>query len=163
MVDRPDFGAYAAQSSTRLMRTAYLLCRDLATAEDLVQTALTKAWLTWNRIADDPDPYVYRILTNTYASWWRRRWHGEIPTERLPEPPGREFPEVEDREVLWIALGRLNRPERAAVVLRYFVDLDHARIGEILGCPPGTVRSRISRALAKMRVDPAALSVREGN
>ncbi|GAA1551186.1 hypothetical protein GCM10009678_37610 [Actinomadura kijaniata] len=61
--------------------TAYLLCRDWAQAEDLVQAALVKAWRAWRRIGDDPDPYVYRILVNTHTSWWR----GEVPTSAPPE------------------------------------------------------------------------------
>ncbi|RAY12341.1 SigE family RNA polymerase sigma factor [Actinomadura craniellae] len=161
MTGRPEFGEYAADRSTRLLRTAYLLCRDWATAEDLVQTALTRAWLAWHRIGDDPDPYVYRILANSHVSWWRRRWHGEVPTERLPDLPGPQSTEVEDRDLLWDALGRLGRRERAAVVLRYYADLEHVAIAEILGCSPVTVRSQISRALAKLRADPAVAPIRE--
>ncbi|HEX2315658.1 MAG TPA: SigE family RNA polymerase sigma factor [Thermomonospora sp.] len=161
MTERAEFGQYVAERSTRLLRTAYLLCRDWATAEDLVQTALTKAWLAWGRIGADPDPYVYRILANTHTSWWRRRWRGEVPTERLPDLPAPPADTVEDRDLLWDALGRLGRRERAAVVLRYFADLEHTAIAEILGCSPGTVRGQISRALAKLRVDPAVAPVRE--
>ncbi|MEU5877920.1 SigE family RNA polymerase sigma factor [Spirillospora sp. NPDC047279] len=156
-----EFGEYAALRYPRLSHTAFLLCRDRATAEDLVQTALTKAWLAWGRVGDDPDPYVYRILVNTHNTWWRRRWRGEVPTERLPEEIAPAVP-VEDRDVLWRALGRLGKRERAAVVLRYYADLEHAAIAEILGCSPVTVRSQISRALAKLRVDPSIVPVREG-
>jgi len=152
--DRPEFGTYAAERSPRLLRTAFLLCRDWGTAEDLVQTALTKAWLAWSRVGDDPDPYVYRILVNTHRSWWRRRWRGEVPTGDLPDLPLPEGAGVEDRDVLWKALGGLGRRERAAIVLRYFCDLEHAVIARILGCSTVTVRSQISRALAKLRVDP---------
>ncbi|WP_067481492.1 SigE family RNA polymerase sigma factor [Actinomadura hibisca] len=159
--DGPDFGEYTAQRSARLLRTAYLLCRDWATAEDLVQTALTKAWLAWRRIGADPDPYVYRILVNTHASWWRRRWRAEVPTGQLPDRPAPAAAGAEHREVLWEALARLGRRERAAVVLRYFADLEHAAIAEILGCSPVTVRSQISRALAKLRVDPSLAPVRK--
>jgi RNA polymerase sigma-70 factor (sigma-E family) len=162
-VDRPEFATYVGDRSARLMRTAYLLCGDWAMAEDLVQTALTKAWLAWHRIGDDPDPYVYRILANTHASWWRRRWRGEVPTARLPEQAAPATTAIEDRDVLWDALGRLKEQERAAIVLRYYADLDYARIADILGRPTGTVRSQISRALAKLRVDRAVLPVREGD
>lgn len=86
MRDRADFERYVKQRSERLLRTAYLLCRDWATAEDLLQTALAKAWLAWRRVGENPDPYVYRILANTHASWWRRRWRGEQPAAVLPEP-----------------------------------------------------------------------------
>lgn len=159
MGDRPEFTTYATERSDRLLRTAYLLCRDRGIAEDLVQTALTKAWLAWPRVGDDPDPYVYRIMVNTHASWWRRRWRGEVPTgrlpDKLPEKTGSQGDVVEDRDLLWTALGRLGARERAAVVLRYFADLDNVRIAEILDCSPGTVRSQISRALGKLRVDSA--------
>ncbi|MEU8195750.1 sigma factor [Microbispora amethystogenes] len=57
MRDRADFERYVEQRSDRMLRTAYLLCRDWATAEDLVQTALAKAWLAWRRVGDNPDPY----------------------------------------------------------------------------------------------------------
>lgn len=74
-----SFDAFVAARSQTLLRTAYLLTRDHALAEDLVQTALAKAWFHWSRI-DNPEPYVRRIVVTTYASWWRRRWNGEIPT-----------------------------------------------------------------------------------
>ena len=51
---------------------------DRELAEDLVQTALGKAYLAWRRV-DDPDAYVRRVLVTTYVTWWRRRWHGERP------------------------------------------------------------------------------------
>jgi DNA-directed RNA polymerase specialized sigma24 family protein len=81
---------------------------------------LPKAWLAWGRVGDDPDPYVYRILVNTHASWWRRRWHRETPTGELPDLPIFEEAGFEDRDVLWTALGHFGERERAAVVLRYF-------------------------------------------
>ncbi|WP_326829741.1 hypothetical protein OIE13_06545 [Streptosporangium sp. NBC_01810] len=62
MRDRADFERYVEQRSARLLRTAYLLCRDWGTAEDPLQTALAKAWLAWRRVGDDPDPYVYRTI-----------------------------------------------------------------------------------------------------
>jgi len=52
----------------RLRHGAYLLTGDRATAEDLVQTVPAKAWTAWRRIEGDPDPYVHRILVDTYAS-----------------------------------------------------------------------------------------------
>src|SRR5919108_1874053 len=132
MADRSGFTDYVEEHSDRLLRSAYLLTQDWARAEDLLQTALAKAWAAWGRVSNDPTPYVYRILTNTHASWWRRRWRGEMPAERLPELPDHDAAGIEDRDAVWSALGRLGRRERAALVLRYFADLDHARIAEIL-------------------------------
>ena len=81
---RPDFEEFVVVCSDRLLRTAYLLTRDPALAEDLLQTALTKAWFAWRRLDEQPEPYVHKILVNTYATWWRRRWRGERSTGELP-------------------------------------------------------------------------------
>ncbi|WP_062345608.1 SigE family RNA polymerase sigma factor [Herbidospora yilanensis] len=156
MRDRADFERYVEQRSGRLLRTAYLLCRDWATAEDLTQTALAKAWLAWRRVGDHPDAYVYRILVNTHNSWWRRMWRREVPTDALPDRagPGGEGSR-DDRDLLRVALAGLPPGMRAVLVLRYFEDLSDAEIAGILGCSEVTVRSQASRALAKLRVDPA--------
>ncbi|MER5319102.1 SigE family RNA polymerase sigma factor [Streptosporangium roseum] len=159
MRDRADFERYVEQRSARLLRTAYLLCRDWGTAEDLLQTALAKAWSAWRRVGDDPDPYVYRILANTHASWWRRRWRAEVPSGDLPDVAGEDpTGEIGAREAVRHALAGLPDRQRAVIVLRYFADLPDPRIAEILGCSVATVRSQASRALAKLRVDPAAVA-----
>ncbi|MFF3441326.1 SigE family RNA polymerase sigma factor [Streptosporangium sp. NPDC002721] len=159
MRDRADFEHYVEQRSARLLRAAYLLCRDWGTAEDLLQTALAKAWFAWRRVGDDPDPYVYRILVNTHATWWRRRWRGEVPSEVLPEAPdGDAMDATATREAVRQALAGLPGRQRAVIVLRYFADLPDQRIAEILGCSVATVRSQASRALRKLRVDPAAVA-----
>ncbi|NRQ30505.1 SigE family RNA polymerase sigma factor [Nonomuraea sp. NN258] len=158
MRDRADFERYVEQRSARLLRTAYLLCRDWATAEDLTQTALARAWLAWRRVGANPDPYVYRILTNTHASWWRRRWRNEVATGELPETAcdGDTAAEIGTREALRAALAALPAKQRAVIVLRYFADLPDEEISAIVGCSVATVRSQASRALAKLRLDPAA-------
>ncbi|WP_067131336.1 SigE family RNA polymerase sigma factor [Microtetraspora malaysiensis] len=157
MRNRADFERYVEQRSARLLRTAYLLCRDWATAEDLLQTALARAWLAWRRVGDNPDPYVYRILTNTHASWWRRRWRAEVPAADLPDTAvADEADLVGARDAVRQAVDGLPPRQRAVIVLRYFADLPDTEIGEILGCSVATVRSQASRALAKLRVDPAA-------
>lgn len=151
-----EFDDFVASRSGRLLRTAYLLTRDPELAEDLLQTALTKAWFGWSRIDGNPEPYVRKILVNTYSSWWRRRWNGESPTEELPEVAGDGHAEsAAGSHDLWTALGRLPRRQRAVVVLRYFEDLSEAETARLLDCSVGTVKSQTSKALAKLRVDPA--------
>jgi RNA polymerase sigma-70 factor (sigma-E family) len=162
-VTQVSFDGFVLGRTDRLLRTAYLLTRDHALAEDLLQTALTKAWTAWHRIETDPEPYVRKILVNTYATWWRRKWTGERPTEVLPEVS--ELNEIDthaERRDLWSALGRLPRKQRAAVVLRYYEGLSEAETAEVLGCTPGTVKSQTSRALAKLRIDPV-LHLTEGD
>ena len=154
------FDDFVAARSRALLRTAYLLTHDHALAEDLLQTSLAKAWFAWKRIDGNPEPYVRRILVNTYASWWRRKWNGEHPTEDLPERVAEE-PGAEPTD-LWRAMERLPRRQRAVVVLRYFEDLTEAQTAALLGCSVGTVKSQCSKALAKLRIDPA-LAEAEGD
>ncbi|TDD86191.1 SigE family RNA polymerase sigma factor [Actinomadura darangshiensis] len=160
MRERPDYAVYVTERSPRLLRTAYLLCRDWGQAEDLLQTALVKAWRAWRRVGDDPDPYVYRILVNTHLSWAKRRWRGERPTGTPPDrcDPADAIGAAEDKAVLWAALGRLPHRQRATLVLRYFEDLTEPQVAAILGCSVGTVKSQTSKALAKLRVDPGILA-----
>jgi RNA polymerase sigma-70 factor (sigma-E family) len=160
MRDRPEYTAYVTDRSPRLLRTAYLLCRDWALAEDLLQTALVKAWRVWRRIEGDPDPYVYRILVNTHASWRRRRWGGEITTE-IPDQAASDdaMSTSDDRGMLWTALGRLPPGQRAVIVLRFFEDLTEPQVAKILGCSVGTVKSQASKALDKLRINPDIVSV----
>ncbi|WP_410809631.1 SigE family RNA polymerase sigma factor [Micromonospora sp. 067-2] len=155
MVVPEGFDDFVVTRSRRLLRTAFLLTGDWASAEDLLQTALARAWEAWRRIDGDPEPYVRRILVNAYASSWRRRWRGELPTADLPEAAAVADPQtsIDDRDRLWRALGRLPRRQRAVLVLRYFEDLSEAEISETLGCSVGTVKSQASRALARLRLD----------
>jgi RNA polymerase sigma-70 factor (sigma-E family) len=152
-----DFDGFVAARSSALLRTAYLLTRDEGLAEDLLQTALTKAWFAWSRIDGDPEPYVRRILVNTFSSWWRRKWTGEQAHAELPEPPLTSHgPDATDqRHDLWTAMGRLPRRQRAVVVLRFVEDLSEAETARLLGCSVGTVKSQASKGLAKLRIDPA--------
>jgi RNA polymerase sigma-70 factor (sigma-E family) len=153
------FDEFVVSRSTRLLRSAYLLTGNWATAEDLVQSSLVKAWSIWSRIEGDPEPYVRRILINSHASWWRRRWRGEVPTGELPES-GRAGPtdRIDDRDGLWRALRRLPARQRAVLVLRYFENLSETEIADAMGCSLGTVKSQASRALAKLRLDESLTS-----
>ena len=153
----PDgFEEFVAGASPRLLRTAYLLTRDAGHAEDLLQAALTKTWLAWRRVRGDPEPYVRRIIVNTYATWWRRRWRGEEPTNVLPEQAGSSPQEaVDESDRLWRALGTLPRRQRAALVLRFYEDMTEAQVAHVLGVSVGTVKSQTSKALARLRADPS--------
>jgi RNA polymerase sigma-70 factor (sigma-E family) len=137
-----------------LLRSAYLLVQDEGLAEDLLQTALVKAWFAWKRI-DEPEAYVRRIMVTTSASWWRRRWTAETPTE-APELSGpAALDEPAHAEDLWVAIGHLPRRQRAVVVLRYLEDRTEADTAALMGCSVGTVKSQCAKALAKLRTDHA--------
>ncbi|MDF5751895.1 SigE family RNA polymerase sigma factor [Spongiactinospora sp. TRM90649] len=156
------FAGYVAQRHLRLRRMAYLLVRDWDLAEDLVQTALAKAWVAWRRIEGDPDRYVYRIIVNTHASWWRRRWRGEVPTEILPDQadPRDLAGEVSDQAALWDAIGALSPRQRSVIVLHYLEGRTLAQVADLVGCSLGTVKTQLSRALARLRVDPGMATLK---
>src|SRR5262245_56913025 len=136
---------------------AYLLTRDRGKAEDLVQTALAKAWLAWRRIEGDPDPYVYRVIVNTHDGWWQRRWRGEVPTAELPERTDPASADVAggaaDRSALWSAICRLSGRQRAVIVLRYYEGLTVGQVAEVLECSTSAAKTQLGRAPAKLRVD----------
>jgi RNA polymerase sigma-70 factor (sigma-E family) len=152
MAERREFDAFVLTRSQALLRTAYLLVQDEGRAEDLLQTALTKAWFAWGRI-EDPEAYVRRIMVTTSASWWRRRWTRETPSEEVPDRAAADDP-MGDQD-LWVAIGRLPQRQRAVVVLRYLEDRTEVDAAGLLGCSVGTVKSQCAKALSKLRLDAA--------
>lgn len=158
-----EFRAFASSRWTRLARTAYLLTGNHHDAEDLVQAALVKAYLRWDRVrrADDPDAYVWRTLLNANADRLRRRRLREWLTTWFPErTAGDRVEQVVDRHVLLRALDRLPPRQRAAVVLRYAEDRSESEVARLLGVGVGTVRSHTARGLAKLRQDGAVQALR---
>jgi RNA polymerase sigma-70 factor (sigma-E family) len=157
---REAFREYVAGRSPALLRTAYLLTGHRGDAEDLLQTALAKTYLAWDRIRDREalDGYVRRVMVNLQTSRWRRKKVAEYPTAVLPE--GRaDRDATEDlalHDALWTALAELPKRQRAMVVLRYYEDLSEAETADVLGITVGTVKSTTSRALVKLR-DSAGL------
>ncbi|WP_317440706.1 SigE family RNA polymerase sigma factor [Streptomyces collinus] len=149
-----EFREFVAMRSTALLRLAVLLTGgDRHAAEDLLQTALMKAYGRWTRI-EQPEAYVRQILYRQQVSRWRlRRHHAETTVGVLPESagPAGAGAEPELRIALWAALGRLSKRQRAVVVLRYFEDLPEAEVAALLGIPVGTVRSTAYRSLVKLR------------
>src|SRR5436190_7135410 len=99
-----QFRQFVAARSSALLRTAYLLVGDWAHAEDVLQTALTKTYLAWRRLGEIEavEAYARRVLVTTATSWWRRRWHGERPTEILPDRAGPDPMQAQvERDALW--------------------------------------------------------------
>lgn len=153
---REEFRTYVASRGPALLRTAYVLTGHHADAEDLLQTALAKTYLAWGRIADKGslDGYVRRAMVNTQISWWRRRKVDTYATDPLPELPTHDPTEGSDlHDAVWAALARLPKRQRAAIVLRFYEDLTEKEIADVLGISVGTVKSTISRAVAKLRRD----------
>ena len=159
MVDRArardeEFAAYMQARQPSLLRTAYLLTGDRHAAEDLVQTALAKLYLSWDKVQqrDSVDGYVRRILVNENNSLWRRGWKKrEYATEELPDNHLTDEYDEGQRAAVWDVVQTLPRKARAVVVLRYYEQLSEAETAEVLGISVGTVKSQASRALATLR------------
>src|SRR5690348_7704122 len=132
------FAQFIEAREQALQRTAWLLTGDWALAQDLVQAALARSWPYWGRIrrGDDPEIYVRRVMVNTWATWRRRRWRAEEPTEMLADrpAPGDIAADVAMRLALRQVLAALTERQRAVVVLRLFDDLPEAQVARILGC-----------------------------
>ncbi|WP_438306722.1 SigE family RNA polymerase sigma factor (plasmid) [Streptomyces sp. HUAS TT11] len=167
-----DFEEFVSARGQRLLSVAWLLTGDKHLAEDLLQTVLTKVWPKWRSIAGgNPEAYIRKALVNTHVSWWKRRWHGEVPhaPSDLTTLTSRgaaavdPFASVDLEHSLSDVLRLLPSRQRAVVVLRYFEDLSVEETAEVLGCRPGTVRSHTTKALALLRSKLAlAPSLTEG-
>lgn len=146
-----DFREFVATRQHQLLRSAWLLTGEWPAAEDLVQTALSRAWPHWPRVmrSGGAEAYVRTVLLNCYRRSWRRRWNGEIPTASLPEVAVHDH--LSEQGLLQ-ALGELPPRQRAVVVLRFYEELSVAETATAMGVSEGTVKSQTAKALAHLRV-----------
>lgn len=155
------FGEWAAAHGPALKRIAVVLCANESAADDLVQDLWVKLLPRWRGLPEPGpslDSYVRRALVNLHISRWRRIRRERAKQHLVAAPEATENPSsIDDRSALAEALAPLGRRQRAAVVLRYYCDLDDAAIADALGCSEATVRSQISRALARVRASAPAL------
>lgn len=159
---------FASARLPALLRYAAVLTGDPHLAADIVQDTMIRAHLKWRQVsaAAAPERYVKRMLTNAYLDWRRGSWWRRVILHGEPdEPGGSPYPTSPDPAVgsaerdqmrRWLAL--LPRRQRAALVLRYYEDLNDTEIAELLGCAVGTVRAHISRALGTLRAEVVPVS-----
>ena len=151
-----DFADFVAGTQAKMVRLAELLSGDRGRAEDLAQDGYAKAYAAWARIKDgDPQAYVRRCIVNANTDWWRRRTWREQPHSLVPEQP--EHADMTTRhaarDLVLRALGKLTARERTVIALRFYLDMTEFQIAHELRIAPGTVKSTLSRALAKLRAD----------
>ncbi len=154
-----DLSAFIDARSGSLLRFAYLLTGDHALAQDLLQNSLIKVYLSWDRIRDRAalEAYTRTVMTRTQVSWWRRPARREqIGVEpSVGAVRGRydvdQQGDVDERDELWRLLATLGPRQRAVLVLRFYEDLSEAEIARVMGCSTGTVKSHLSRGLARPR------------
>jgi RNA polymerase sigma-70 factor (sigma-E family) len=149
-----QFRLFVTQRRGALVRAATLLSVGNAfRAEDLVQTALLRMYLSWSRIRPETrDSYAYRVLVNAHLDERRRRSaRHEMTRAEVPETLA-EDPEPMDTEAaVFRALAELSAGMRAVVILRHVLDMSVADCARVLGCSEGTVKSQTARGLAQLR------------
>lgn len=152
-MSRRNFDTFVAESTTILLRTAYLMVGDLHEAEDLVQETLLKVARRWPRVSrmEHPAAYARRILINlTLRGGARRSRRRSELGDPLADGPQSRPTALDTHDDLHIALAALPPRQRAVLVLRYFLDLPEAEIAAALDCSLGTVKSTVSRGLARL-------------
>jgi RNA polymerase sigma factor (sigma-70 family) len=147
--DRLGFEAVYQRECLAVVRLAVLLVRSTAVAEELAQEAFLRLYQRFAQV-ENPAGFVRHGVVDLAVTWLRRH---DMERERLPlstvsEPRTLGEPELDE---MWEALGHLRPERRAVLVLRFYEDMSHERIAELLGCSAGTVRSRVRRALADLR------------
>lgn len=150
-----EYVEFVETMGPRLRRTAYLICGDWHRAEDAVQEALYKLYLSWAKVdrSGNPAAYARRVVVNTTLDGRRRPWRREVPTDELPDQamagdPGGQHAA---RDELGAVLAEVPPRQRACVVLRYYEDLSIEQTADILGCSAGTVKSQAARGLETLR------------
>ena len=143
-------------------RAALFVCGDADEARDAAQEGFVRAWQALPRFRQgaEPRPWLMRIVVNAARN--RRRGSGRrsglalrVAQDR-PSDAAAPSPEVavlasERRVELLAAIGRLREDDRLAIGLRWFAELGEVEMAEVLGVPRGTVKSRLSRAMGRLR------------
>lgn len=146
------FNHFVTSRGGKLWRAAWYLTGDRHKAEDLVQTALAKAYGRYASLNDDEqfEAYLRTTMYRTYLQWWRRRWNGELPSGEVPDQAGASSPSSA-RLDLARALAELPKMQRAVLVLRFYEDRSVADVAALLGISEGSVKTHSSRGRAALR------------
>jgi len=150
----PSFDDWVEARVAALLRFGYLVTGSQHAAEDAVQSALERACRKWSRVrrADDPDAYVRRMIVNAHVSDWRRAARRESPVAEVRLADQVDPADAVSRaDAVWRVCQGLPPQQRAAVVLRYYEDLDYPEIAALLGVAEPTARSHVHRALTALR------------
>lgn len=155
-----DFADYVREHRGKLTIFATVLTGKTWLAEDLVSDVLGKAFERWAHIGEveHPHAYVRRMVVNEYISSWRR--HSRVIASEDLRDYDRPIESAQSahaaRDEMLLRLAGLPNKQRAALVLRYYLDLSDSQIAMELGCREATARGYISRGLRALRIDFAA-------
>lgn len=160
--DGSAYGMLVRRHQDIAFRTACLVTGSAADAEDAAQDAFVKAWRALGRFRSGAPfrPWLLQIVVNEARNRNRsagRRAGHELRLAAEPragvEPPEHEAQGAEERRELLAALGRLREDDRLVISCRYLLELSEEETAAALGLRRGTVKSRLSRALARMRAE----------
>lgn len=151
MATDAEFDVFAPIAWPALLRTAWLLTHDRQASEDLAQEALARVYLRWRHIDAIASPLAYArtTLVRTFISSRRRASSREIVSDTIDSVT--EPPDPTVRLAIHQALARLTPLDRAVIVLRHLEDRSVAEVAEDLRLTESAVRSRASRATARLR------------
>jgi RNA polymerase sigma-70 factor (sigma-E family) len=150
----PAYCEYFAARRHACLRLAYAMLGSWAAAEDATQQTFVVLYARWPHVSPDKrDAYTRRVLVNTCLAAFRRRGR-EVLVDQVPEAG--VAGDHEERLSLLASLAGLDPRDRAVLALRFLDDVPVAEVAEVLGLPEGTVKSRTSRALTRLRssLDP---------
>lgn len=144
-----EFDPFYSAHWNDVYRPLAITLRNPDLAAEAVEEAMARAFSSWRTVqhADNPEGWVYRVALN-WATSHLRKTRREVYGQRSVDTPTKwSDPDVD----LFDALGKLDVKHRAVVVLRYLLDWSEADIAAALDLPKGTVKSRLHRALRKLR------------
>jgi RNA polymerase sigma-70 factor, ECF subfamily len=159
--DTVAFGELLARHRTSALRVATVVLGSPVGADDVVQDADLRAWRARGTV--DPDrpfrSWYLRVVANAARNDRRARGRraaleiretGRAAAESIADPAERAV-SAEERQVVLAAINRLAAADRLVIALRHFEQLGEHEMAEVLECPPGTVKSRLARAMSRLR------------
>lgn len=166
--DADAFASLVAANRAGALRVATVVLGTASGAEDVVQDAATRAWRAIATVHGDGGfrPWFLHVVANGARNDRRSRGRRaalavRAAGQRSPDALDPEAAAIgeDDRKAVIAAINQLHRNDRLVIALRHFEQLSEAEIADVLGCPLGTVKSRLSRATTRLRrrLDPSAL------
>ena len=141
-------------------RLAVVLLKTRSEAEDAVQDAALKAWQSFGRFRRDSPlrPWLFTIVANECRRRQRSRWWSVLSASAISDQRVVELKALDpDAADLRRAVHRLPHEQRLAIVLRYYLDLPFDEVAQVLHVSTKAAKSRIYRALEKLRLSPEVL------
>lgn len=170
--DADAYGELVARHRPSALRVATVVLGSAANADDVVQIASERAWRAIGTVdpAREFRPWFLRIVANTARNDRRamgRRRAAELRVAVAPVADAGADPQAatvtqSERAAVVTAMNRLDGGTRLVIALRYFEQLTEHEMGDVLACPIGTVKSRLSRALGRLRVELAKEAAIDG-